>query len=205
MESFSSESSFKVSSLMPRTRPRSAPRLGPDDWERAALAVLEAEGFAAVTIARVARELGVTKGSFYWHYENRDDLIASMLEVWERQSTDAAIEALRAITDPRVRIETLFGGAGDREPTIHRRLRAAADDPLVAAVLQRSTERRLEGLAKTFRELGMAPAQARDRAALAYATYLGLADLRGEGPPALASRRGARRLGRAAAALVLPE
>lgn len=188
---------------MPRKHPEPVRRLGPEDWELAALGALERGGIGAVAIGPLAQALGVTKGSFYWHYENREDLMVSALARWERVHTTEAIEALAAIEDPRKRIERLFEGAGGREPTIYFQLGAAADHPLVAPVLERVTERRLAALAATFRECGLAPAIARERAALAYATYMGLAQLRRDSPARHGSPRATRRLARRAAATLL--
>jgi AcrR family transcriptional regulator len=190
---------------MPRSSRRPPPRLSPEDWELAALDVLEHDGLRAVTINRLARGLGVTKGSFYWHYKSREDLIVSMLARWERTHTDETIEALAAIEDPRRRVEVLFEHAGKQEPTIHVQLAAAAEDPLVAPVLERITERRLKALTETFREAGFRLSAGRERAALAYATYMGLAHLRREGPARVRSQQGARRLAGRAAAMLLSD
>lgn len=70
-------------------------------------------------------------------------------------------------------------------------------------MLERVTERRIDALATTFRQLSLAPAIARDRAALAYAAYMGLAQLRRDNPARYGSRRAARRPARQAAAALL--
>ena len=62
------------------TRPKA--RLGRDDWIRAALDAIAAGGLAAVAVEPLARSLGVTKGSFYAHFSNRDELIEAALEAW---------------------------------------------------------------------------------------------------------------------------
>lgn len=189
---------------MPRKRPARARRLGPEDWQIAGLVALERDGLAGVSVERLAKALGATKGSFYWHYESHEDLLVSMLARWERLHTAETLAAFAAIADPRDRIRRLFQAAGDREPTIHLQLAAAAEHPLVAPVLARVSERRLAGLAATFRELGLAPAAARSRAALAYATYIGLAHLRRDSP-VQRSPQARRRLAREAVAMLLPE
>jgi AcrR family transcriptional regulator len=61
---------------------RSAP-LQPSDWIRAGNAQLAREGIDAVRIEVLARDLGVSKGSFYWHFRDRDDLLMKMLSNWE--------------------------------------------------------------------------------------------------------------------------
>jgi len=57
--------------------------LEPSDWVRAALARLAKEGIHEVRIEVLARDLGVSKGSFYWHFRDRADLLEKMLGVWE--------------------------------------------------------------------------------------------------------------------------
>ena len=61
---------------------RAAP-LQPSDWTRAGIAQLAREGFESVRVEVLARELGVSKGSFYWHFRDRDELLMQMLQFWE--------------------------------------------------------------------------------------------------------------------------
>ncbi len=69
-------------------------RLGRDDWLKAALRLCE-KGINAVKVAPLAEDMGVTTGSFYWHFANRRELLESLLEYWEREMTDAAIDRAR--------------------------------------------------------------------------------------------------------------
>src|SRR5689334_11922394 len=55
-----------------------------EDWADAALDALATGGLEAVAVEALARRLKVTKGSFYWHFGNRDELIKAALEAWER-------------------------------------------------------------------------------------------------------------------------
>ena len=80
-----------------------AVRLSADDWVRAALDTMVDEGIGGVKIQRLCDRLGVTKGSFYWHFADRDALVAAALAVWEQQSTEARISALDADPDPVAR------------------------------------------------------------------------------------------------------
>src|SRR5271168_4678094 len=59
--------------------------LQPDDWIRAAFARLSTEGIESVRIELLARDLGVSKGSFYWHFRDREDLLNAVLDDWERE------------------------------------------------------------------------------------------------------------------------
>ena len=59
------------------------------DWLNRALEIFVAEGIDAVRITRLADDLGVTRGSFYWHFENREDLIEALVEFWRSKNTPA--------------------------------------------------------------------------------------------------------------------
>ena len=65
-----------------------------DDWLKAALNLCVA-GIDNVKVAPLATELGVTTGSFYWHFKNRQELLEALLKYWEYEITDKAIEAAK--------------------------------------------------------------------------------------------------------------
>ena len=64
------------------------------DWLLAALEIFVAEGIDAVRITRLADDLGVTRGSFYWHFTNRDDLIEALVAYWHDKNTSAIVESV---------------------------------------------------------------------------------------------------------------
>ena len=64
------------------------------DWLQQALELFVAEGIDALRITRLADELGVTRGSFYWHFENREDLIRALVDFWKDKNTPAIIAAV---------------------------------------------------------------------------------------------------------------
>src|SRR5215207_2458060 len=157
--------------------------LSASDWSTAALAALERNGLAAVAVEPLAKTLGTTKGSFYWHFNGRDALISAALDLWEKRDTDRVIAAIDPEQDAAAQLRTLLQrvfravldapGAG----TVELALQAHADHPLVAPVLERVTKRRMATMVSLFRQLGLSPAHARDRALLAYTAYLGHAQL----------------------------
>jgi AcrR family transcriptional regulator len=159
--------------------------LTPADWAEAALSALAAGGLSAVAVEPLAKSLGTTKGSFYWHFADRNALLAATLELWERRDTERVIADLDEAQDARGRLRTLLhltfasmgdGAAGSRG-AVELALQASASQPLVAATLQRVTRRRLEVVTKLYVELGLSPARARQRALLAYTAYLGHAQI----------------------------
>jgi AcrR family transcriptional regulator len=155
-------------------------RLTAADWADAALAAMrEGGGLAAIAIEPLAGRLGATKGSFYWHFANRDALVEAALDRWEEQRTREATALLAAETDPVSRLRSLFSGVRGRviEDPTELALHAHADHPQVAAVLRRVTHHRVDLLADIFREIGLSAADARRRGLQAYAAYLGCGQL----------------------------
>ncbi|WP_398981098.1 TetR/AcrR family transcriptional regulator [Streptomyces sp. I05A-00742] len=162
-------------------------RLSARDWAEAALAAIGEGGLAAVAVEPLAVRLGTTKGSFYWHFANRDALIAAALDRWEESRTEDVIVALEAEPDARQRLRRLFAQATEaaaRDP-LEVSLLATSSHPQVAAVLRRVTDRRLAYLAELFAELGFPPGEARRRALLGYTAFLGQTHLGRAVPTAL--------------------
>src|ERR1700761_2471100 len=150
------------------------------DWAAAALDALLAEGPAGVAVQPLARRLGTTKGSFYWHFESRDELLRAALARWQDVATGDVIRRTEAASDdPREKARLLFGWvtASSPEHPGQLRLLAAADHPDVSAALNRATRRRVAYVARLLREAGQPSGVATRRATLAYATYLGHAQL----------------------------
>jgi AcrR family transcriptional regulator len=150
-------------------------RLSREDWIEAALQALADDGPPGVAVERLAARLGTTKGSFYWHFKDREELITDALARWEREDTDAMIEEMRTIGDPVERLRTGMVMATEYEeaerPDV--RLLPSAADPVVGEVVRRAQRKRLDFLAEIFREAGFTPAESRLRARLAYSLALG--------------------------------
>ena len=70
-------------------------RLSRNDWMRAALEAVSDRGVHEVKVSLLAKKLGATTGSFYWHFKNRHDLLEALLDWWETEMTDAAINEAR--------------------------------------------------------------------------------------------------------------
>ena len=161
--------------------------LSRNDWAEAALEALAREGLPGVAIDPLGRRLKATKGSFYWHFADRDDLIAATLELWETRDTDEVIAMIERIPDPVDRLESLarfaFGEAarGDADAG----LLAAASDPRVEPVLKRVTQNRIAFLERLYRDLGLATEEAARHARITYALYVGIGQLRRAWPRAI--------------------
>jgi AcrR family transcriptional regulator len=156
-------------------------RLSREDWAYAALDALTSGGLAAVAVEPIAVRLGATKGSFYWHFRSRDELIAAALQLWRQVSTTSVIERLEAEAAPaEQRLRQLFTRvfAPQARTEADLALLADADHPLVAPALAEVTKQRLGYITTLFEHLGFGPAQSRRRALFAYSAYLGQLQLR---------------------------
>jgi AcrR family transcriptional regulator len=155
-------------------RARSRTRLSREDWIEAALQALADGGPPEVAVERLAARLGATKGSFYWHFADREELISEALATWEREATDALIEELREVADPVERLQAgMVAGTEVEEEDPDVRLLPSASEPVVGDVVRRVQRKRLDFLAEVFRDAGFPPAESRLRARLAYSLYLG--------------------------------
>ncbi len=154
---------------------RARKRLTAQDWADAALEAIGERGLAAVAVEPLAARLGTTKGSFYWHFANRDALIEAALGRWEEICTDEIITAVETESDPERRLRNLFWRVvvGAAEDPREVSLLATAGHPQVARALERVTERRIGYVARLFEELGFEGEDALHRALLAYTSYLG--------------------------------
>jgi AcrR family transcriptional regulator len=171
-------------------------RLTPEDWATAALAAIAEGGLAAVAVEPLATRLGTTKGSFYWHFANREALLEAALSQWEELHTTAVnAEVDAAPPDPVARLRLLIKratGLAERD-RIGVVLHATADHPAIAPVLARVARRRVDFLTGLFAQLGFPAAQARQRALLTYSAYLGHAQLAHSTPDLLPGGRAAGR------------
>ena len=153
--------------------------LSAGDWEQQALVLMAEKGIRAVAIESLARRMGVTKGSFYWHFPNRDALLEQSLLRWEKHDEANLLASLGAITDPRERLRSFFRRTGREKLThdVYSSLLTAADHPKVAPLLERVAERRMRHIEAAFGEIGFNPEEASHRARLTYSTYLGFLQL----------------------------
>ncbi|MER5969410.1 TetR/AcrR family transcriptional regulator [Streptomyces sp. NPDC002055] len=170
--------------------PRESGRLAAQDWIDAALTAIGEGGLRAVAVEPLAKRLGTTKGSFYWHFANRDALIEAALSHWEETNTEHVIAAVEPEPDPQRRLRSLFkavpAAATSGDP-IEVTLLTSISHPQVAAVLRRVTERRIAFVTQIFTDLGFPADEAHRRGVLVYTAHLGQIQLLHAVPQALPS------------------
>jgi len=149
--------------------------LSREAWGEAALEALAVGGLEAVAVEPLARRLGVTKGSFYWHFPSREALLREALALWEKHETVDARAGVEELTDPYERIVRLFkqGNASYKAGRLYLALAASSDDPVVGEVVRRVSSNRLAYLHRCYLDLGMSASEARLWSTFAYATFIG--------------------------------
>ena len=145
-------------------------------WVAAGLEALRKGGVAAVRVERLAEDLKITKGSFYWHFRDRGELLQALLDFWAREMTEAEFERVQAVKGglaARLRTlaeDVLEKGMGRYDPAVRAWARV---DRKVASAVAQVDRRRVKALTVLFEEGGFAPAEARTRARLFYTFLLG--------------------------------
>jgi AcrR family transcriptional regulator len=144
-------------------------------WVEEGLQALAAAGPDAVRIEPLAKALGVSKGGFYWHFEDRQALLDELLDAWERLSVDVPIELVEtAGSDPRARLRLLSSLATEGVLDIDLAVRDwARRDATVAARLRRIDNRRMEYLRSLFAPFCADEAEAEVRSLLAFSLWIG--------------------------------
>ena len=151
-------------------------RLGADDWIRAALDVMVEEGIAGVKIQRLCDRLGVTKGSFYWHFEDLDGFLGEVARQWvedgarlpgsvdePQEPVAQLLEAMRLFADPRNR-------------NLARAMRDwARNDERARLAIRKADEATFEQVKAALRALGFADDEAEVRAKILYYSGVGYA------------------------------
>jgi len=145
------------------------------DWVASATEVLVDEGVDNVRVDVIAKTLGVTRGSFYWHFKDREDLLQQMLEAWRLAATEQIIERFdRRRDDPTALVRDLLslpfrGRAAERAARVELAIRDwARRDPLARSALDDVDSRRLGYIAQCFSALGFDIGEARARAFILY-------------------------------------
>jgi AcrR family transcriptional regulator len=158
-----------------KSRSSEAARLSRQDWIDFAVGMLAERGAGALRADVLARALNISRGSFYWHFQDVADLHAAVLDAWVEVGAGQLIaEVERGGGDARARLRALLERGLTADSRLERAVRAwAASDDLAARALVRADRKRLGYLADLFGALGFSPPEAEDRAYLLYQAYVG--------------------------------
>jgi AcrR family transcriptional regulator len=152
--------------------------LQPDDWVRAAFSRLSAQGVESVRVEILARDLGATKGSFYWHFKDRDDLLLRMLLQWEEQET-RWLEAARELSPGAAARWAHFveRSANHDRARLEVSFRAwARRDERVAGHMATIESKRRAHIASVLRDVGFTASSAERWSEIALLVHLGWMD-----------------------------
>lgn len=157
--------------------PAEAPRasLTPETWIEAATQVLVDQGIDHVRVDVLANQLEVTRGSFYWHFRDREDLLRRVLQAWSESATEQLTRRLAtARSDPLEQLRDLIslpfrGRAAARLARIELAIRAwARRDETARQAVDEADAARLAYHAQVFAALGFAPDEAAQRGFVLY-------------------------------------
>ena len=163
--------------------------LAPRDWVIAGLTALADGGVDAVRVERLAKVLGTTKGSFYWHFADRPALLEAMLVLWEQEGTTDLIANVSDLGDPAERLRRITAEAlivvmrGLNVARAETAMRGwAAQDPAVGRRFARIESERLRFLVGELAGLGYDAATATRLAKGLYLALIGLYSVRPYAP-----------------------
>lgn len=152
-----------------------------EDWIYAAQQVLSKSGVDAVRVDTLAKELNITRGSFYHHFANREELLLGILGSWRARATEDVILHLRNNqTSPQKQITRLLelpyhGHAAQQAAAVELGIRAwARADRQARQAIDEVDKHRLAYIENLLMQIGLTDAEARDRAHLIYAYQLGV-------------------------------
>ena len=154
-------------------------RLSRENWIDAAYSRFSDGGISAVSVEAVARDLGATKGSFYWHFVDRGALVDAVLSRWEDWETERLIELVEAVEDPADRLAALLEVIAHRttERSGERTLFAEAAELGITDAVGRASERRVSYTAQLLEATGIRADDARRRAVIIVAAVIGYQQL----------------------------
>ena len=149
--------------------------LTPETWIDAATEVLVDQGIDRVRVDLLATQLGVTRGSFYWHFRDRDELLRRVLQAWHARATEQLTKRLAtARSDPREQLRDVIslpfrGRAAARAARIELAIRAwARRDEMARRAVDEADASRIAYHTQVFAALGFAADEAAMRAFLLY-------------------------------------
>lgn len=166
-------------------------RLSADDWVQEGFRVLAEDGVKALTLGQLCTRLGVTKGSFYWHFSDMTAYRNALIHTWAVvRDEDRSFDAFAA-RPPRERLSRMMSAlVGPRHWMLERAMREwARSESAVAAAVRASDQKVIAGVRQAFLDAGFDHEQAEMRATATFAAGIGFLHLSGSRPSPLAAGR----------------
>jgi AcrR family transcriptional regulator len=153
-----------------------ADQLSAEDWIDQGIKALIKSGFTALKAEPLAKAMGVSRGSFYWHFKDIGAFHAAILARWREVAAEQIIANVEAASKHESPLPVLLRRTFGSKPVLEVAVRTwAAIDPVARTALQALDRRRLDYVADLFERSGLSPDVARARAQIFYWAFLGFA------------------------------
>jgi AcrR family transcriptional regulator len=153
-----------------------ADQLSAADWLDLGLRTLAKSGFTALKAEPLAKAMGVSRGSFYWHFADIGVYHAAILKHWRDVAAEQVIANLEVVSKDRDALALLLRQAFSSTPALENAVRTwATVDPAARAAVQAIDQRRLDYIETMLKRAGFAVDMARARAQILYWAFLGFA------------------------------
>lgn len=157
------------------------PTLTREDWIESAQRILIKGGIDTVRVDNLAKELKITRGSFYYHFKSREDLLQSLLANWRARATENIIQQLGSTPScPSEKLERLLdlpfrGNAAREAAAFEIGIRGwARRDALARQAMDEVDSHRLHYIKSLLLQMDYSELEAHDTAALIYAYQLSI-------------------------------
>ncbi|RXH40752.1 TetR/AcrR family transcriptional regulator [Bradyrhizobium zhanjiangense] len=149
-------------------------QLSADDWIKEGLKALARSGFTALKADPLAKVMGVSRGSFYWHFADLGAFHAALLKRWREIAAEQIIADVEAGSDEPLNalLRRSFGARLDLERAVRN---WAAFDAAAQGAVRAIDRRRLDYIEALLKQRGLDPAMAQARSQILYWTFLGFA------------------------------
>ena len=147
------------------------------DWLRVAIDLFVEEGVDALRVTRLAEMLGVTRGSFYWHFKNREDLLNALIIFWQQKNAASLLDVLVEINSLNEGVVALFACWLDPirfDPKLDMMVRNwARTSEKVKEVVTTADIKCIDEIANFFHRMGMKKIEAMTRSRTMYFCQIG--------------------------------
>jgi len=151
-------------------------QLAAQDWIELGLKVLAKAGFTALKAERLAKTMGVSRGSFYWHFADIGAFHAAVLAHWRTVAAEQIIDDVEAASAGDDALKLLLQRVFGERLKLENAVRSwAGFDAQVRAAVLAIDRRRLDYVERLLRQTGLPPDLARARAQILYWAFLGYA------------------------------